>query len=65
MFTIGEMEVRETDEGQQEYEGEQLFKNQIHNKTSTKKNKFGKNTYKEQFLKAVKKQEDTLYTGKQ
>lgn len=62
MFTIGEMEVRETDEGQQECEREQLFKNRIHNKTSTKKSKFGKNKYKEQFLKAVREQEDT---GKQ
>lgn len=59
MFTIGEMEVRETDEGQQECEGEQLFKNRIHNKTSTKESKFGKNKYKEQFLKAVREQEDT------
>lgn len=64
MFTRGEMEVRETDEGQQEHEGEQLFKNWIHNKTSKKKNKFGKNKYKEQFLKAAKEQ-DTSYTGKQ
>ena len=31
------MEVLETEEGEQEYEGEQLFKNWVHNKTSTKK----------------------------
>lgn len=31
------MEVLETEEEEQEYEGEQLFKNWVHNKTSSKK----------------------------